>query len=147
MPPPPALRPRLSILPPNLLPCTGRSPSRFFPARSRPLSLRRGGYCLRAAQGEAGTATWPDESDEELRRLLELLPGELRLRVEDHPELPALVEVVMDLGRPPLARFPSGDFLLSHRPISFDDLRHATSQVQLRPPRLPCTLSIFFWPI
>ncbi|KAG2604305.1 hypothetical protein PVAP13_4NG037000 [Panicum virgatum] len=35
----------------------------------------------------------------------------------------------MDLGRPPLARFPSGDFLLSHRPISFDDLKHATSQV------------------
>ena len=65
------------------------------------------------------------------KRLLELLPEELTRRVEGHPELPALVEVVMDLGRPPLARFPSGDFLLSHRPISFDDLLHATSQVQL----------------
>jgi hypothetical protein len=74
-------------------------------------------------------AAWPDGSEEELRRLLELLPGELRRRVETHPELPALVEVVMDLGRPPLARFPSGDFLLSHHPISFDDLQHATSQV------------------
>jgi hypothetical protein len=78
---------------------------------------------------------WPDGSEEELRRLLELLPGELRRRVETHPELPALVEVVLDLGRPPLARFPSGDFLLSHRPISFDDLKHATSQVRAKPPR------------
>lgn len=66
---------------------------------------------------------------EELDRLLVLLPGELRRRVEGHPELPALVEVVMDLGRPPLARFPSGDFLLSHRPISFDELHHATAKV------------------
>ncbi|XP_024317949.1 uncharacterized protein LOC104581645 [Brachypodium distachyon] len=66
---------------------------------------------------------------EELDRLLVLLPGELRRRVEGHPELPALVELVMDLGRPPLARFPSGDFLLSHRPISFVELHHATAKL------------------
>lgn len=92
--------------------------------RPRPLCAARGG-----AEADAEGFAWSDGSEEELRRLLELLPGELRRRVETHPELPALVEVVMDLGRPPLARFPSGDFLLSHRPISFDDLRHATSQV------------------
>ncbi|KAK3128431.1 hypothetical protein QOZ80_6BG0461530 [Eleusine coracana subsp. coracana] len=135
-PPPPALRLRLrfSLLPPNPLPCTSRSPSCFLPAKPHPLaapslSLRRVCRPVRSAQGEAGAAAWPYGSEEELRRMLELLPVELRRRVEGHPELPALVEVVMDLGRPPLARFPSGDFLLSHRPISFDDLRHATSQV------------------
>ncbi|CAL5046101.1 unnamed protein product [Urochloa decumbens] len=138
-PAPPALRLRLSLLPPHPLPPSRRyasfTPSitpRTLAARPCPLSFRRGGALpLCAAQGEPmseGTA-WPDGSEEELRRLLELLPGELRRRVETHPELPALVEVVMDLGRPPLARFPSGDFLLSHRPISFDDLQHATSQV------------------
>ncbi|CAN6172584.1 unnamed protein product [Urochloa humidicola] len=138
-PAPPALHLRLSLLPLHSLPPSRRyasfTPSitpRTLAARPCPLSLRRGGPLpLRAAQGDAVSegAAWPDGSEEELRRLLELLPGELRRRVETHPELPALVEVVMDLGRPPLARFPSGDFLLSHRPISFDDLQHATSQV------------------
>ncbi|KAL6606682.1 hypothetical protein ACP70R_042335 [Stipagrostis hirtigluma subsp. patula] len=137
MPPPPPplhLRLRISLLPPHSpLQPSRRHASRFPSVASRPLaarprSLRRVARPTRAAQGEV-EAAWPDGSEEELRRLLELLPGELRRRVEGHPELPALVEVVMDLGRPPLARFPSGDFPLSQRPISFDDLRHATSQV------------------
>ncbi|KAJ4798160.1 P-loop containing nucleoside triphosphate hydrolases superfamily protein [Rhynchospora pubera] len=68
-----------------------------------------------------------DSSD--IGRLLELLPGELRQRVVDHPDRNELVEIVMDLGRRPLARFPSGDFFLSDRPISAQDILHATSQV------------------
>ncbi|PUZ62132.1 hypothetical protein GQ55_4G333300 [Panicum hallii var. hallii] len=127
---------RLSLQPPRTLPPSRRRASHSpcvasRPIAARPVFLRRGGPLpLLAAEGEAAEGSaWPDGSEEELRRLLELLPGEMRRRVETHPELPALVEVVMDLGRPPLARFPSGDFLLSHRPISFDDLRHATSQV------------------
>lgn len=62
-------------------------------------------------------------------RLLALLPQEMRKRVSEHPELLDLVEVVMDLGRKPLARFPSGDFVLSDCPITLQDLQHATSQV------------------
>ncbi|KAJ1704446.1 hypothetical protein LUZ63_004225 [Rhynchospora breviuscula] len=68
-----------------------------------------------------------DSSD--IGRLLELLPGELRQRVVDHPERNELVEIVMDLGRRPVARFPSGDFFLSDRSISAQDILHATSQV------------------
>ncbi|XP_039143439.1 protein SEEDLING PLASTID DEVELOPMENT 1-like isoform X3 [Dioscorea cayenensis subsp. rotundata] len=67
--------------------------------------------------------------DEELDRLLVLLPDEMRRKVDDHPELSLLIEIVMDLGRRPLARFPSGDFILSDRPITPQDLHHATSQV------------------
>ncbi|RRT54737.1 hypothetical protein B296_00048956, partial [Ensete ventricosum] len=52
-----------------------------------------------------------------------------RRRAEAHPELRRLVEIVMDLGRRPLARFPSGDFFLSDCPISPQDLLHAASQV------------------
>nr|XP_019704453.2 uncharacterized protein ycf45 isoform X2 [Elaeis guineensis] len=77
-----------------------------------------------AADGDPGGGF-----DEELRRLLVLLPEEMRRRVENHPELCHLVEIVMDLGRRPLARFPSGDFFLSDLPISAEDLHHATSQV------------------
>uniref|UniRef100_A0A0E0A5A5 AAA+ ATPase domain-containing protein n=1 Tax=Oryza glumipatula TaxID=40148 RepID=A0A0E0A5A5_9ORYZ len=122
----------VSLVPPLPLHSPRRAPYGFRSAAPRRIAVcpllsvgrrRRLGAPPRAARGGG------EGPEEEMRRLLELLPGELRRRVEGHPELPALVEVVMDLGRPPLARFPSGDFLLSQSPISFDDLRHATSQV------------------
>lgn len=72
-----------------------------------------------------------DDLDVELGRLLALLPEEMRRRVSEHPELHQLIEVVMDLGRKPLARFPKGDFVLSEYPISVDDLQHATSMVSV----------------
>lgn len=75
-------------------------------------------------------STSPDDDfDVELGRLLALLPEEMRRRVSEHPELHQLIEVVMDLGRKPLARFPSGDFVISDYPITLQDIEHATSQV------------------
>ncbi|KAI3753702.1 hypothetical protein L2E82_25763 [Cichorium intybus] len=70
-----------------------------------------------------------EEFDMELGRLLRLLPEEMRRKVNEHQELHQLIEVVMDLGRKPLARFPSGDFVLSEHLITVDDLEHATSLV------------------
>lgn len=70
-----------------------------------------------------------DDFDIELGRLLALLPEEMRRRASEHPELYELIEAVMDLGRKPLARFPSGDFILSDCPITVQDIEHATSQV------------------
>lgn len=40
-----------------------------------------------------------------------------------------LVEVILDLGRPPLARFPGTDLVLSEGLVSREDLDHAISQV------------------
>lgn len=73
-----------------------------------------------------------EDFDVELGRLLALLPEEMRRRISEHAELRHLIEVVMDLGRKPLARFPSGDFILSDHPITMDDLDHAISQVKLK---------------
>ncbi|GMH05594.1 hypothetical protein Nepgr_007434 [Nepenthes gracilis] len=70
-----------------------------------------------------------EEFDVELDRLLALLPEEMRARIRKHSELRDLIEVVMDLGRKPFARFPSGDFQLSDCPITFQDIEYATSQV------------------
>ena len=70
-----------------------------------------------------------EEFDDELDRLLVLLPEEMRRRIREHEECHQLIEVVLDLGRKPLARFPTGDFLLSHSQITVDDLRFATSKV------------------
>lgn len=90
-----------------------------------PRLLRR--RCLSAVTSAPSAS---DEFDEELGRLLVLLPQEMRRRLESHPDLAQLVEIVMDIGRRPLARFPAtGDFVLSDRPITTDDLRYATSQV------------------
>jgi stage III sporulation protein SpoIIIAA len=60
---------------------------------------------------------------------LELLPLEMRLELYKHQEIGGLIEVVMDLGRKPLARFPSGDWVISQRPINHTDLQHAISKV------------------
>lgn len=77
----------------------------------------------------ASASAGEDEFEVELDRLLALLPEEMRRRVSEHPELHQLIEVVMDLGRKPLARFPSGDFVLSDCPITVQDIKFATSQV------------------
>ncbi|KAL9232458.1 hypothetical protein vseg_007569 [Gypsophila vaccaria] len=71
----------------------------------------------------------PGPDGDELGRMLGLLPDEIRRRIENHDEVGELIEVVLDLGRKPLARFPSGDFELSDDPISLADLEFATSKV------------------
>lgn len=67
--------------------------------------------------------------DAELEMFLELLPLRMRRELNKHEEIGELIEVVMDLGRKPIARFPSGDWMISEHPIKADDLRHAISKV------------------
>ncbi|XP_010428223.1 PREDICTED: uncharacterized protein ycf45-like isoform X1 [Camelina sativa] len=70
-----------------------------------------------------------DHFDDELRRLLALVPEEIRRTLDEHPEISELIEIVLDLGRTPLARFPSGDFVISDDSVTFKDLEFAVSQV------------------
>ncbi|XP_042490375.1 protein SEEDLING PLASTID DEVELOPMENT 1 [Macadamia integrifolia] len=138
------LSPRLSHLPPwpptpspQLLPFHRCYSSTFSPPcpslLGRPFLLEHisnslgVGVCF--CCGTDSSTEEDDELEVELGRLLALLPEGMRQRVSDHPEFHHLIEVVMDLGRRPLARFPSGDFFLSDHPIIFHDLQHATSQV------------------
>ncbi|XP_050386358.1 protein SEEDLING PLASTID DEVELOPMENT 1 isoform X2 [Argentina anserina] len=65
----------------------------------------------------------------EMELFLELLPERMKSELERHEEIDKLIEVVMDLGRPPIARFPSGDWLIAESPVSPDDLRLAVSKV------------------
>ncbi|KAL9689469.1 hypothetical protein QQ045_009855 [Rhodiola kirilowii] len=111
-----------------------------FPAATS-YSLRRKARLQRCKKcaivscvGSLDRITVESDDDEEvagveLGRLLSLLPEEMRRRVVEHPEAEDLMEVVMDLGRKPLARFPSGDFVLSESLITFKDLEQATSMV------------------
>ncbi|MGF1496173.1 MAG: R3H domain-containing nucleic acid-binding protein [Elainellaceae cyanobacterium] len=66
---------------------------------------------------------------DDLARLLEILPQDLRQRLEGHPQREQLVEVIMDLGRLPEARFPDQAEYLSELPVSEADLAYCTDRV------------------
>ena len=68
-------------------------------------------------------------SNNELDLFLELLPLRMRTELSGHREIGELIEVVMDLGRKPIARFPSGDLVICEQPVKHEDLKHAISKV------------------
>lgn len=74
-------------------------------------------------------STSRSEEVSELDLFLELVPLRMRDELFRHPEIGDLIEVVMDLGRQPLARFPSGDWMISDQPVKLEDLLHSISKV------------------
>jgi stage III sporulation protein SpoIIIAA len=66
---------------------------------------------------------------DDLGQLLAVLPESIRLALEQHPKLSTLVEVVMDLGRYPEARFPDGAEYLSDAVITKEELQYCTDRV------------------
>ena len=65
----------------------------------------------------------------DLQKMLEILPSEIRQRIEEHPQKDSLIEIVMDLGRMPEARFPEHASYLSDKPITQEDLEHCINRV------------------
>nr|QJH88311.1 Ycf45 [Pterocladia lucida] len=59
---------------------------------------------------------------DDLDELLEILPDFVRLPLYKHNKCKYLIEIVMDLGRRPEARFPHGPEYLSLKTISWQDL-------------------------
>ncbi|MBD2249820.1 R3H domain-containing nucleic acid-binding protein [Nostoc parmelioides] len=55
---------------------------------------------------------------DDLQKLLDILPQDLRQVLENHPKRDILVEVVLDLGRRPEARFPNQAEYLSETPVT-----------------------------
>jgi len=66
---------------------------------------------------------------DDLEQLLEVLPDFIKTKLERHPRYKDLIEIVMDLGRRPEARFPSGPEYLSSRTISWYDLDYSIKRV------------------
>ena len=66
---------------------------------------------------------------DDLNKLLDILPAEIRALLERHHLLNRLVEVVMDLGRRPEARFPGRTEYLSEKPVSREDLNYSIQRV------------------
>ncbi len=64
-----------------------------------------------------------------LQKLLDILPQEIRLVLEQHPQRDNLIEVVMDLGRRPEARFPDKAEYLSETAVTREQLNDCVQQV------------------
>ncbi len=66
---------------------------------------------------------------DDLNKLLAMLPQDLQDKLNVHPDKDKLVEVVMDLGRLPEARFPGKAEYLSDRLITQEDLDESIRNV------------------
>ena len=61
--------------------------------------------------------------------LLDTLPPHIRRPLDDSPRRDDLIEIVMDLGRLPEARFREAEEFLSDLEITRDDLEYVVSRV------------------
>ena len=66
---------------------------------------------------------------DDLDQLLSILPTDLRQPLSEHPKRGQLIEVILDLGRRPEARFPGQAEYLSEQVISKTDLEHCIERV------------------
>ena len=71
----------------------------------------------------------PDPPIDDLEQLLSILPPSIRARVASHPQRQSLIEVVLDLGRLPEARFYGSVEYLSDDPVTHADLDHCIKRV------------------
>ncbi len=67
--------------------------------------------------------------DEELDKLFENLPFFIRETINSHPSKEKLIEIVIDLGRRPEARFTTGPKYLSQKVISWQDIDYLTKRI------------------
>ncbi|MBE9065037.1 AAA family ATPase, partial [Leptolyngbya cf. ectocarpi LEGE 11479] len=66
---------------------------------------------------------------DDLDQLLSILPAALSQPLSKHPQRHQLIEVILDLGRRPDARFPGQADYLSEQVISKEDLDHCIERV------------------
>jgi stage III sporulation protein SpoIIIAA len=66
---------------------------------------------------------------DDLKLLLAVMPPAVRDTVEAHPRRDELVELVLDLGRLPEARFPDGGELLSETAVTREDIAYVVERI------------------
>ena len=67
--------------------------------------------------------------DEDLEKLLETLPFFIREYINNHIYKEKLIEIIIDLGRRPEARFTTGPEYLSQKIISWQDIEYITKRI------------------
>jgi len=66
---------------------------------------------------------------DDLDALLEIFPPHIQQPLRRQEDIHELVEVVLDLGRPPEARFPQREVVLDPREVSKEDIEYVVSRV------------------
>lgn len=67
--------------------------------------------------------------NDDLEKLIENLPVFLQEQLSQHPQKDQLIEIVLDLGRRPEARFTTGPEYLSQKLISWQDIDYMTKRL------------------
>ena len=68
-------------------------------------------------------------SDGELRDLLNILPHQIQQNVFQHDDAEGLLEIILDLGRVPEARYLNKSTVIGSENITDLDIRHVTEQI------------------
>ena len=66
---------------------------------------------------------------DDIHALVAIFPEEIGEKIESIGNLSELVEVVFDVGRPPLARYTDAEIQLSEKEVGFEDLETIISQI------------------
>ncbi len=107
-----------------------REGSRLVPLVSFPMS---DGVMVQpaAARRGSGVGVAPRQIQitDNLDLLLEVLPPRVRDALQQQPDLETLLEVVLDLGRHPEARFPTRVLHLGDDYVTHEEIQYATSRV------------------
>ncbi len=82
-----------------------------------------------ASSSKVPSASKTNATTDDLDQLLNILPSPIRDRVTGHPQVSNLVEVVLDLGRLPEARFFASVEYLSAHPVTHADLEYCIERV------------------
>ena len=66
---------------------------------------------------------------DDLEALLDVLPPHIRQPLSQQEDISQLLEVVLDLGRPPEARFPQREMVLNPKEVDQEDIDYVASRV------------------
>ncbi|HEX6798839.1 MAG TPA: AAA family ATPase, partial [Ktedonobacterales bacterium] len=71
----------------------------------------------------------PENTIDDLNTLFAVLPSNLRKTLAEMKDREQILEIVMDLGRLPEARFPAREVVLSNDPVTAEDLAYVVEHI------------------
>ena len=96
-------------------------------ANTGPARAGGGGENLK---GETAELAGPNEQIvDDLDAFIDMLPGRVAKTLRANTDVPSLIEVVLDLGRPPEARFPHGFIRLGTEEVTPAEITHVVDNV------------------
>lgn len=102
-------------------------------ARQRIQSLILSNHSPNSVANSAPLQSQRSHLNFELSVLIDVLPARVRTSLQQHPNVSQLVEVVLDLGRPVLARFADTHQQLSAAPLARHELEEVTNMASAAP--------------